>query len=1765
MSGKTRIGPGIRTLDEPLKSIAEFEVWKYSVLYNLKLDPDNKPYLNDDFVFGIKSTLQPHRSLEDDPGTDGKQTAEQKCAVVDFMLDTISQYLPKIPRNDIVLDCSSLRDVWEVVRLHSNIESSGALLNEAWNITRMPNETPQALYSRLKQAYDDNLIRKSSLIYRSAVLTVDEVLSPTLHCTIILHWLNILHPKLRDRVTQRFSTELRTRSYAAIWPEISHSVDSLLKELSSDGTICRFNDSAKFSDSSRFSNSRSNDQSRFSNSQSRARGSYPRSRGLPSLRPTQFSKPSRPCDYCRMLNRRAYYTHSIEDCKFLEKERQNIPQFASRAIEADEYEFDEHQEEFYEEYPDDVRQLEHYINQVSVSASPVITMYCHNKPVSITLDSGGTCNIMDENTAQDLQCHIRATSQRARMADGCSNLTVVGETDVDFQRHDKTFRLTALVCKIAEPSVIGGMPFMMDNDISIRPAKSEVIIEGREVIKYQPVRYPKCSSKRIEAYTVRSPSNTVILPGESAQFQLPKHVSTKFVAVEPRFDNKHNLDAPKVWPPPQVQQVKQGVLTLTNSYKEPVVVKKNSHICNVQSMVPAQLCPQVQQCQPVTPKMKQATRSFSKFPRYFYSKDSGLQQSDHPPRAQRTNSSPKVQKVKTPVTPPPKVYQVNTSVTPPVSEGLSSKKTSLYSSPVVLNPDGILSPEEAAKFTSVLKSYDDVFNPAISTYNGKSGKCFVEVNMGPQPPPQHKGRVPFYGRSDMNELQDKFDALQEKGVFCRPQDIGVTVEMINPSFLVKKKSSNDKRLVTDFGSISSYCRPTPTLMPDVDTTLRRIASWKLIIKSDLTEAYFQLLLKRCSMKWCGVVSPTKGVLVYTRGCMGLPGTECALEELTCLMFGKLVREGKVAKLADDLIVGGNTPEELLQNWEEVLSILRFNNIRLSAKKTVICPASVVILGWTWTNGYLKANSHSLSALNACPPPATAKALKSYIGAYRFLARVIRNYASLLLPLEQMLSGNPAPNTKLVWSPEQLHAFELAKSALKDAQSVVLPKPEDELQIITDGALQPTAVGAVLYVIREGKPLLGGFFNSKLPLFQRRWLPCEIEGVSIGAALNHFAPYILQSDHKPTVITDSKACVDAVQKLRRGEFSVSARLCTFLSSVSRYQAEVKHIQGTNNVVSDYISRNPVTCDTPSCQVCSFLRDSIDSVVGSVKSISVSDVLDGLIQLPFTNKGTWAPIQEQCPDLRNVIKFLTNGTRPGRKGRNLRQVKRYLNANVVISDHGTLVVRQVEPFNPVSERIVVPQQVLHGILTALHLKLEHPTCLQLTRVFNRYFYALYADKAISQCCKSCHVCASLKTVPNAMREESTDSPPEYFAHKFAADIIKRNSQLIMVLRESLSSYTQAEIVRSETVPDLVDALIRLSNLVRPSKLTSMVIKLDPHPSHKSMFTQVSNAEGLARNNIQLEIGRELNINHNPIAEKAVRELIREMLVLCPEGGAISPTALSEAVAALNSRIRAPGISAHEFFTQRDQNTGGQFLLDDMKLIHDQFRRRMSNHEHSERSKAHNKPPHPTADIHVGDIVYRYDDKSKLVARPRYLVLEVEDRWCKVKRFSDKRLGHITYSLKTSECYKVPDEFEGVLLPPYHQEDDQEEVFYDAVQQQPESTIPVLPIPENPEFPCLQCHTEVSVDDEAMQCDVCDLWCHRQCSYMSAEEYKFLQQQEDFDWTCAQCPEDEEASSDESLDESYATEDTVHQSGDEEPQQPALRTSGRVRKPPDRFTTV
>ena len=1164
-------GPKVRELTSK-ETISSLESWKANVLYGLRLNRDFREYLQDGFVFGKKTRAHPHRQLHDVLRTETinrngqdeevqivAQTRQARANDVDLLLDQISNYCPNIPRNSITKDCGSLSEVWNTIRMFYDLQHTGSLLNEVWNVRRESDETPQALYARMKQLYDNNLLTAGGLNHIDGELEEDEEMSPTLSNTIVLHWLQVLHPDLRDLVTQRFITQLRDNTYAALFPEISRSVTTLLEELTSGATINRtFNKS-------------------FSHNKPSYKSSYKPSYSSNSYKPSSYPSSSsnkKHCDFCKLTGKRMFHTHNIDECYFIKRLNSKTEQ--ANQVESEETydDIDLHYKEFLECTGEDVaHHVEHIINQVNIDASPVLQLNTKDDSCEITLDTGATCSIIAEEEAHRIDAKIRHTSQKVRMADGKSPLEVVGETDVTLYRNRKPYKLSAIVCRNTDTKILAGMPFMRSNDIAIRPFANEIIIGGTEFIKYNPQRI---SSRFVRRITTSAKRRQVILPGQSIELEVAD--IHREVAIEPRWDSavnkKHNKES-LLWPQPQTTEVVDGKVTLYNTQNEPIIIHKNEPVCNVYPSISL-------------PSRDNTTHQII---------NTTPQPSQNKPSSDTVNTPPK-----------PANYQA-------------------FSDSVNLNPDGILSQQEEAAFSEILKTYDAVFSPADnSTYNGYSGPCFVEVNMGPNLPPQWKGHTPFYSDTGLQELQDKFDELHSQGILSRPQEIGVSVENVNPSFMVRKQPpSTDKRLVTDFKSIAGYCRPTPSLLPDVETTLRRISKFKFLIKTDMSKAYHQIKMKKASQRFCGVHTPFKGLLVYNVGSMGLPGVEVALEELTCLILGTLVKDGKVCKLADDLFIGGDTIVELKNNFHLVLDKLLKNNIKLSPTKTVIVPKSVTILGWVWKDGQLSASPHKLSALATCPPPATITALKSYLGAYRFLSRLIRAHANLLAPLEEEIKGKDSKHT-ITWSESLIQAFKKTQEALSDIKSITIPHPSDMLSIVTDASVRPGAIGATLYVIRNNKPKLAGFFNSKLPEFKKRWLPCELEALSITTALHHFAPFIIQSSQKPQVLTDSMPCVDAVKKLGKGEFSASTRLTTFLSSVSRYGAEVKHIPGSMNLVSDYASRHPLECSEPSiCSICKFVQTAIESVV---HKITVEDVIEGRSSIPWTNRGTWREVQNDC---------------------------------------------------------------------------------------------------------------------------------------------------------------------------------------------------------------------------------------------------------------------------------------------------------------------------------------------------------------------------------------------------------------------------------------------------------------------------------------------------------------------------------------------------------
>ena len=256
---------------------------------------------------------------------------------------------------------------------------------------------------------------------------------------------------------------------------------------------------------------------------------------------------------------------------------------------------------------------------------------------------------------------------------------------------------------------------------------------------------------------------------------------------------------------------------------------------------------------------------------------------------------------------------------------------------------------------------------------------------------------------------------------------------------------------------------------------------------------------------------------------------------------------------------------------------------------------------------------------------------------------------------------------------------------------------------------------------------------------------------------------------------------------------------------------------------------------------------------MRTVSVGDILSGNIKLPFASRNVWKANQLECPDLRRVKAHLTQGTRPSKKLTNIHNVKRYLNI-VSIARDGLLVAKYSEPLVADRECIVVPRPLLPGLLTALHIKLQHPSMHQLRKVVKRYFFALDMDAVVKEVSQACHQCASLRNV----------------------------------------------------------------------------------------------------------------------------ELSR---------------------------------------TQRDQFTGLQVPLNDRDIIRNKHVQRNMNHPMSEKAKCPKGSRLPIISVEPGDLVYLNSDKRKDHARERYLVVGTQGEFCTIRKFVGSQLRSAAYSVRKSECFRVP----------------------------------------------------------------------------------------------------------------------------------------------------
>ena len=109
--------------------------------------------------------------------------------------------------------------------------------------------------------------------------------------------------------------------------------------------------------------------------------------------------------------------------------------------------------------------------------------------------------------------------------------------------------------------------------------------------------------------------------------------------------------------------------------------------------------------------------------------------------------------------------------------------------------------------------------------------------------------------------------------------------------------------------------------------------------------------------------------------------------------------------------------------------------------------------------------------------------------------------------------------------------------------------------------------------------------------------------------------------------------------------------------------------------------------------------------------------------------------------------------------------------------------------------------------------------------------------------------MKKVSNIQQQQSSSDPPERVGYQFAADVLRRERQMILVIREYVTSFTTTTLLESERHDSLREGLIHLCAELRPLDGPYAVIRTDPAPG----FTALVNDEALKQQRLVIEIGR------------------------------------------------------------------------------------------------------------------------------------------------------------------------------------------------------------------------------------------------------------------------------------------------------------------------
>lgn len=416
-----------------------------------------------------------------------------------------------------------------------------------------------------------------------------------------------------------------------------------------------------------------------------------------------------------------------------------------------------------------------------------------------------------------------------------------------------------------------------------------------------------------------------------------------------------------------------------------------------------------------------------------------------------------------------------------------------------------LSENEQKKILTTLKKFEDRF----STHKYDLGLVpdeLVDVKLkltGPIPRCKERKKGPLQEKI----IREHIAEFLKYGILENSKASGASPVSLVP------KSDKSWRVVIDYRWLNANIQAPHYPIQDIDILINHLKNKKYYVCLDLSQGYYQIPLKPEERDKTTIIAG--GALYrFTRLPMGISAGPTYFQFMIDHLLGELKYQIAMGYF-DDIVVWGNSIDELCHNIEMVMKRLRKFNLKCRPDKCTFAVEELKFLGFVVSGHSIKPNPDKIAPLEKLTPATSYKHLESQLGFFNYFSGFVENYSMLAAPLYDILASKKM-NIPFTMNEEHKRCWEAIRSALVKDCELAHFDPQREIKMTVDAS--SLAVGGILMQKEndEWRPI--HYFSKKLSKHQLAYTITEKEALAVVHGVDKFRHYleiknfIIETDH-----------------------------------------------------------------------------------------------------------------------------------------------------------------------------------------------------------------------------------------------------------------------------------------------------------------------------------------------------------------------------------------------------------------------------------------------------------------------------------------------------------------------------------------------------------------------------------------------------------------------------------------------------------------------------